>query len=277
MLVIEDLSRRFGQKSAVDNVSLSVEAGSFVGVIGRSGAGKSTLLRMINRLSDPTAGRILVRRASTSPRSRAGRCGDWRAALRHDLPAVQPGRPPRRADQRPDGPRSTTFSPRRPLLRLWSARGQGHRPLGAGDARHGGLAAPARRQSFGRPAAARRHRPRPGAGARDHPGRRADRLARPAQHQGGDGCAAAHQQALRHHRAGNLHSLDLARDLLRPPGRHGGGPRGVRRRRRPRSPSDVARELYGLEAADVLAPRPATLPTCAVARPTPRPRTAPCS
>ena len=60
MLVIEDLSRRFGQKSAVDNVSLSVEAGSFVGVIGRSGAGKSTLLRMINRLQDPSGGRIVV-------------------------------------------------------------------------------------------------------------------------------------------------------------------------------------------------------------------------
>src|SRR5580698_1040497 len=59
MLVVEDLTCRFGAKSAVDNASFSVEPGSFVGVIGRSGAGKSTLLRMINRLADPTAGRIL--------------------------------------------------------------------------------------------------------------------------------------------------------------------------------------------------------------------------
>ena len=50
MLVVEDLTRRFGSKTAVDDVSLSIEAGRFVGVIGRSGAGKSTLLRMINRL-----------------------------------------------------------------------------------------------------------------------------------------------------------------------------------------------------------------------------------
>src|ERR1700748_1166069 len=59
MLVVEDLTCRFGAKSAVDNASVSVEPGSFVGVIGRSGAGKSTLVRMINRLAAPTAGRIL--------------------------------------------------------------------------------------------------------------------------------------------------------------------------------------------------------------------------
>ncbi|KPL53504.1 phosphonate ABC transporter ATP-binding protein [Prosthecomicrobium hirschii] len=58
MLVIEGLTRRFGTKAAVDDVSLEIPAGSFVGVIGRSGAGKSTLLRLINRLNDPTAGRI---------------------------------------------------------------------------------------------------------------------------------------------------------------------------------------------------------------------------
>jgi len=59
MLVVEGLTCRFGTKAAVDNASFSVAPGSFVGVIGRSGAGKSTLLRMINRLADPTQGRIL--------------------------------------------------------------------------------------------------------------------------------------------------------------------------------------------------------------------------
>jgi len=58
MLVVEKLTRRFGPKTAVDDVSLSIAAGGFVGVIGRSGAGKSTLLRMINRLEEPTSGRI---------------------------------------------------------------------------------------------------------------------------------------------------------------------------------------------------------------------------
>jgi phosphonate transport system ATP-binding protein len=59
MLVVESLSCRFGAKLAVDNASFVIPPGSFVGVIGRSGAGKSTLLRMINRLAQPSAGRIL--------------------------------------------------------------------------------------------------------------------------------------------------------------------------------------------------------------------------
>ncbi|WP_213736284.1 phosphonate ABC transporter ATP-binding protein [Bradyrhizobium sp. dw_411] len=59
MLVVDGLTCRFGTKAAVDNASFAVPPGSFVGVIGRSGAGKSTLLRMINRLAEPTAGRIL--------------------------------------------------------------------------------------------------------------------------------------------------------------------------------------------------------------------------
>ncbi len=49
MLALDHVSRRFGAKTAVSDVSFRVEPGTFVGVIGRSGAGKSTLLRMINR------------------------------------------------------------------------------------------------------------------------------------------------------------------------------------------------------------------------------------
>ena len=58
MLRIEGLTKRFGDKAAVDAVSLDIPKGQMVGIIGRSGAGKSTLLRMINRLSDPTSGSI---------------------------------------------------------------------------------------------------------------------------------------------------------------------------------------------------------------------------
>jgi phosphonate transport system ATP-binding protein len=59
MLVVEGLTCRFGTKAAVDNASFSIAPGSFVGVIGRSGAGKSTLLRIINRLAEPSSGRIV--------------------------------------------------------------------------------------------------------------------------------------------------------------------------------------------------------------------------
>jgi phosphonate transport system ATP-binding protein len=59
MLELQGLTRRFGSVTAVDQVRLLVPEGQMVGVIGRSGAGKSTLLRMINRLTDPSEGRIL--------------------------------------------------------------------------------------------------------------------------------------------------------------------------------------------------------------------------
>lgn len=58
LLTLSNVTRDFGETTAVDNVSLSIEPGQFVGVIGRSGAGKSTMLRLINRLIDPTSGSI---------------------------------------------------------------------------------------------------------------------------------------------------------------------------------------------------------------------------
>jgi len=58
MLQLDGIGKDFGRHRAVDGVTLSIPRGQFVGVIGRSGAGKSTMLRMINRLTDPTAGRI---------------------------------------------------------------------------------------------------------------------------------------------------------------------------------------------------------------------------
>ena len=60
MLHIEALTKRFGDRAAVDRVTIEVDRPIMLGVIGRSGAGKSTLLRMINRLTDATEGRILV-------------------------------------------------------------------------------------------------------------------------------------------------------------------------------------------------------------------------
>jgi phosphonate transport system ATP-binding protein len=58
MLVLQGVTRTFGKMSAVSDVSLEFGTGSFVGIIGRSGAGKSTLLRLINRLIEPSAGRV---------------------------------------------------------------------------------------------------------------------------------------------------------------------------------------------------------------------------
>ncbi len=60
MIEIDGVSRYFGKNPAVENLSLSVERGSIVTLVGTSGSGKSTLLRMINRLIEPTSGSIRI-------------------------------------------------------------------------------------------------------------------------------------------------------------------------------------------------------------------------
>jgi phosphonate transport system ATP-binding protein len=58
MLRLQQVTKRFGDKKAVDGVSAVIPRGQLVGVIGRSGAGKSTLLRMVNRLETVSEGWI---------------------------------------------------------------------------------------------------------------------------------------------------------------------------------------------------------------------------
>lgn len=58
MLKVDGLAKHFANVKAVDNVNLEIPKGQMAGIIGRSGAGKSTLLRLINRLIEPTEGRL---------------------------------------------------------------------------------------------------------------------------------------------------------------------------------------------------------------------------
>ena len=48
------------EKTAVKNVSLSIDEGQFIGVIGHTGSGKSTLIQMLNGLLKPTSGKVLL-------------------------------------------------------------------------------------------------------------------------------------------------------------------------------------------------------------------------
>jgi len=57
-IVIEHLTKRFGDNTAVDDVNISVPQGSFLVLVGPSGCGKSTLLRMLAGLEPPTEGQI---------------------------------------------------------------------------------------------------------------------------------------------------------------------------------------------------------------------------
>jgi sulfate transport system ATP-binding protein len=59
-IAVENVTRRFGDFLAVDDVSLEVPAGSLTALLGPSGSGKSTLLRMIAGLDMPDTGRVLI-------------------------------------------------------------------------------------------------------------------------------------------------------------------------------------------------------------------------
>jgi ABC-2 type transport system ATP-binding protein len=60
MIEIKNLSKHFGPKVAVDNLSLSVRKGEVLGFLGPNGAGKSTAMRMITGFLPPTAGSVSV-------------------------------------------------------------------------------------------------------------------------------------------------------------------------------------------------------------------------
>ncbi|MBB3999044.1 ABC transporter ATP-binding protein [Aureimonas pseudogalii] len=60
MIEIRNVSKRYGDGSVVDDVTLTVEPRTIAAIVGTSGSGKTTLMRMINRMTEPSAGAILI-------------------------------------------------------------------------------------------------------------------------------------------------------------------------------------------------------------------------
>lgn len=60
VLRTEHLGRRVGEQWIVNDVSLSVNRGELLGLVGASGSGKSSLLRLLNRLDEPTSGTVFL-------------------------------------------------------------------------------------------------------------------------------------------------------------------------------------------------------------------------
>src|ERR1700693_991824 len=59
-VTLEGVSKRFGATSAVSDLSLTIEDGAFVVLLGPTGAGKTTSLRLVAGLEAPDAGRVLI-------------------------------------------------------------------------------------------------------------------------------------------------------------------------------------------------------------------------
>ena len=76
MIEVENLSKRYGDKLAVDGLDFVVQTGIVTGFLGPNGAGKSTTMRMIAGLDEPTTGRVRVNgkdyRKSSAPMAELG-------------------------------------------------------------------------------------------------------------------------------------------------------------------------------------------------------------
>ncbi|MBR6001632.1 MAG: ATP-binding cassette domain-containing protein [Bacteroidales bacterium] len=55
---VENITKTFGEKVAIEDISLSIPEGKIFGLLGPNGAGKTTLIRIINRITIPTAGTV---------------------------------------------------------------------------------------------------------------------------------------------------------------------------------------------------------------------------
>jgi len=66
MISIDQLSKQYGGTTVVDRVSMDIERNSITVIVGTSGSGKSTLLRMINRLVEPSSGRVFIDGSDTA-------------------------------------------------------------------------------------------------------------------------------------------------------------------------------------------------------------------
>ncbi|WP_300799000.1 ATP-binding cassette domain-containing protein [uncultured Alistipes sp.] len=60
LLTVEHVTKRYAEHTALDDVSLSIPKGSVYGLLGPNGAGKTTLIRIINRITAPDTGRVLL-------------------------------------------------------------------------------------------------------------------------------------------------------------------------------------------------------------------------
>ena len=70
LLETKNLTKMYGNKLALNDVSLKIESGKIIGLLGPNGSGKTTLIKLVNKLLSPTSGTILVNGEELSVKSR---------------------------------------------------------------------------------------------------------------------------------------------------------------------------------------------------------------
>lgn len=60
LLKVENLSKSYGKKKVLKNISFTINEGRIVGLLGKNGTGKSTLIKLINDLLTPTSGEVII-------------------------------------------------------------------------------------------------------------------------------------------------------------------------------------------------------------------------
>ena len=116
MIVIDHISKQYGQQVAVDDLSFSVKPGVVTGFLGPNGAGKSTTMRMIIGLDRPDSGQITIDGRHYA--EHRARCM-WSAHCSTPRRSTRPGRPATTCSRSAPPP----ASPRAGSTKCWTSSG----------------------------------------------------------------------------------------------------------------------------------------------------------
>ncbi len=70
LLTCQNLTKRYGYKTALDSINLNVERGRIIGLLGPNGSGKTTLIKLINGLLSPTSGYLAINGSAPGPETK---------------------------------------------------------------------------------------------------------------------------------------------------------------------------------------------------------------
>lgn len=71
VVVCNNLTKRYGKKTALQNVNLNLESGRIIGLAGPNGSGKTTMIKLMQRMLVPTEGQVLIQGKEPGPETKA--------------------------------------------------------------------------------------------------------------------------------------------------------------------------------------------------------------